>query len=196
MFLISASAYSAQCNPCSTCCAMETQRDEIHEHKARLSLPSLKIERSGSENCAPPVNGQRSPNGVQKAFEEVQTAIKASDQLRRRAGALTSREGHRGEMRSGFASPRFHKDLPDSNSKLSWLRQPQISTRQFTRRRMSTGSMALESPTGSSTAVVHRRPDALAQARSLHKEMVQAEERSRQFSLSISKRLCQVALAR
>lgn len=32
-------------------------------------------------------------------------------------------------VRSGFASPRFHKDLPDSNSKLSWLRQPQISTR-------------------------------------------------------------------
>lgn len=175
------------------------QRDDVREHKARLSLPSLTvIERPGSENCAPPVNCQTdcSQGGIRKALEEVHVALKASDQLLRpRVGisprALTSRES-RGD--SG-ASPRFHKDLA---AVPSWLRQPQQSqwkTRSsgFTRRRMSTGSMAPGNSGAESDPAVFGRPTALAQARSLHKEMVQAEERSRQFSLSIYKRLGQVA---
>ncbi|CAL1164029.1 unnamed protein product [Cladocopium goreaui] len=175
------------------------QRDDVREHKVRLSLPSLTvIERSGSENCAPPVNCQtdRSQGGIQKALGEVHVALKASEQLLRpriSPRPLTSRES-RGD--SG-ASPRFHKDLAEVPAVPSWLRQPQWKTRSsgLTRRRMSTGSIAPGNSGKELPDAVSGRPTALAQARSLHKEMVQAEERSRQFSLSIYKRLGQAVMS-
>ena len=144
-------------------CAPERQ------HKARLSLPC----RPRGENCAPPVNCEHRV-GIQKALEEVQSALKASDQLRRKSEVLTSREDAR---------------RPDVD-KASLLRQPKAFARGP--RRASTGLLA-KGMSSISTLRNPARPDALAQARSLHKELVQAEERSRQFSLSITDRLRQMA---
>ncbi|CAE7820000.1 unnamed protein product [Symbiodinium sp. CCMP2456] len=141
------------------------------------------VEGEDTENQPPRMNVGES--AIEKALEDVQTALKATENLR--LGGLRTHRGHRPLLtdRSGNETSR-HGDSAEPQDARSWLRQPKIVRRDRDpgRRRASTGSMPqVLDTTGASAS------EALARARRLQKERVRAEERSRRFSLSISDRL-------
>ncbi|CAE7221882.1 unnamed protein product [Symbiodinium microadriaticum] len=146
------------------------------------------VEGEDAENQPPRMNVGES--AIEKALEDVQTALKATESLR--LGGLRTHRGLRGAVshrplltdRSGSETCR-HGDGAEPQDARSWLRQPKFVSRDRDpgRRRASTGSVPQVLGT------THGASEALARARRLQKERVRAEERSRRFSLSISDRL-------
>ncbi|CAE7721907.1 unnamed protein product [Symbiodinium sp. CCMP2592] len=178
----------------------EAQRERGFRRDGRAG-----VEGEDTENRPPRMNVGES--AIEKALEDVQTALKATENLRLRGRMshrglrapthrpLTDRSGGNGGNETersceGFAA---QEDKAKHEDARSWLRQPKIVSRDRDpgRRRASTGSMSQVVTTHSSLRprLALAASEALAQARRLQKERVRAEERSRRFSLSISDRL-------
>eukprot|EP00439_Symbiodinium_sp_Y106_P042103 s2273_g5.t1 len=163
------------------------------------------VEGEDTENRPPRMNVGES--AIEKALEDVQTALKATENLRRLRGhmshrglrapthrPLTDRSGGNAgsETETSCEGLAAQEDKAKQDAR-SWLRQPKFVSRDRDpgRRRASTGSMSqvLVTTHSPSRPRLAAASEALARARRLQKERVRAEERSRRFSLSISDRL-------